>query len=69
MTGTKKKVQILEENGKDPPFPWQAVWIVCRVLVRNQDKKPLWRKLTPHITVMKPMSDLCWVCQRSNGAL
>ena len=29
----------------------------------------LWRKLLPTITVMKPMSDLCWVCQQHSTAL
>ena len=29
----------------------------------------LWQKLTPHITVMKPMTDLCWVCQQNSNAI
>lgn len=29
----------------------------------------LWRMLTPQITVMKPMTDLCWVCQQNSSAL
>ena len=29
----------------------------------------LWRKLLPHITVMRPMTDLCWVCQQNSVAL
>ena len=29
----------------------------------------LWRKLLPHIRVMKPMSDLCWVCQQNSTAI
>ena len=28
-----------------------------------------WRKLLPHVRVMKPMSDLCWVCQQNSVAL
>ena len=28
-----------------------------------------WRDLTPHIVVMKPMSDLCWVCQKNSSAI
>ena len=24
---------------------------------------PIWRQLTPQVLVMRPMSDLCWVCQ------
>ena len=23
-----------------------------------------WRRLIPHVTVMKPMTDLCWECQQ-----
>ena len=26
----------------------------------------LWRQLVFHMTVMKPMSDLCWVCQQNS---
>lgn len=29
----------------------------------------LWRELTPYITVMKPMTDLCWVCQQNSTAI
>ena len=29
----------------------------------------LWRQLTPQIMVMKPMSDLCWVCQQNSRAI
>ena len=29
----------------------------------------MWRKLTPHIMVMKPMTDLCWVCQQNSMAI
>lgn len=29
----------------------------------------LWRVLAPFITVMKPMTDLCWVCQQNSAAL
>ena len=29
----------------------------------------LWRQLVPHITVMKPMSDLCWICQQNSVAI
>ena len=29
----------------------------------------LWRELAPHITVMKPMTDLCWVCQQNSTAM
>ena len=29
----------------------------------------LWRQLLPNIVVMKPMSDLCWVCQQNSTAI
>ena len=29
----------------------------------------LWRTLTPQIMAMKPMTDLCWVCQQNSSAL
>ena len=28
----------------------------------------LWRQLLPHVVVMKPMSDLCWLCQQNSTA-
>ena len=28
-----------------------------------------WRELAPHILVMKPMSDLCWLCQKNSSAI
>ena len=29
----------------------------------------LWRQLLPHVVVMKPMSDLCWICQQNSTAI
>ena len=29
----------------------------------------LWKELTPQIVVMKPMTDLCWTCQKNNAAV
>jgi hypothetical protein len=29
----------------------------------------LWRQLLPYVIVMKPMSDLCWVCQQNSTAI
>jgi hypothetical protein len=26
----------------------------------------LWRQLTPQVVVTKPMSDLCWTCQKNS---
>ena len=28
-----------------------------------------WRELAPHIMAMKPMIDLCWVCQKNSSAI
>lgn len=29
----------------------------------------LWRRILPQITVTKPMSDLCWICQSNSAAI
>ena len=29
----------------------------------------LWRQLLSNVVVMKPMSDLCWVCQQNSSAI
>ena len=29
----------------------------------------LWRQLLPHVVVMKPMSELCWMCQKDSTAI
>ena len=29
----------------------------------------LWRQLLPFVVVIKPMSDLCWVCQQNSTAI
>lgn len=29
----------------------------------------LWRRYLPHIIRMKPMTDLCWVCQKNSTAI
>ena len=29
----------------------------------------IWRQLLPHLVVMKPMSDLCWLCQQNSTAI
>jgi hypothetical protein len=31
--------------------------------------RQLWRQLLPYIVLSKPMTDLCWVCQRNNGLI
>ena len=27
----------------------------------------LWKQLNPYVVVTRPMTDLCWMCQRNNG--
>jgi len=29
----------------------------------------LWHQLLPNVLVMKPISDLCWICQRNKTAI
>ena len=29
----------------------------------------LWRLYAPRITIMKPMTDLCWICQKNSTAM
>ena len=29
----------------------------------------LWKQLTPHVVVTKPMSDLCWTCQKNSNLI
>lgn len=29
----------------------------------------MWRDLLPNILIMKPMSDLCWLCQQNSTAI
>lgn len=55
----------------------QAVWIqyklscdeACEQAAEYSTFCTLWRKLVPYITVMKPLSDLCWVCQKNSNAI
>ena len=28
-----------------------------------------WCELAPHILVMKPITDLCWICQKNSAAI
>ena len=43
----------------------QAVWIEYKLASNEADIKVA-HQFAPHITVMKPMSDLCWVCQQNS---
>ena len=29
----------------------------------------IWKKYLPHIVIIKPMSDLCWVCQQNTNKI
>ena len=54
-----------------------SVWVIYKLACEEAGLRfaayntfcTLWRTLVPHITVMKPMSDLCWVCQQNSTAL
>ena len=55
---TKREVWELYHDAAIEQDGSTAVWysIFCR----------LWKKLTPHIVVIKPISDLCWTCQKNS---
>ena len=36
-------------------------------VVRLTSFRSLWKQLLPYVVIGKPMSDLCWVCQRNNS--
>jgi hypothetical protein len=53
------------------------VWLLYKEACEKAEKRTLafttfswlWRKQVPHILVMKPMTDLCWFCQRNTNLL
>ena len=47
----------------------QAAMISVMRAVAYSTFTQLWRQLLPNIVVMKPMSDLCWVCQQNSTAI
>jgi len=42
-----------------------SVWCVYSTAMEAQSQE-LWNQLTPHIFLMRPMSDLCFTCQHNN---
>ena len=58
-------------------YKLSAVWVEYKLSADEAGLKAaaystfciMWRKLTPHIMVMKPMTDLCWVCQQNSMAI
>ena len=50
------------------------VWELCQEAAAEKSMKSvgystftrLWRELLPYIIVMKPMTDLCWLCPRNS---
>jgi len=60
-----------------PLITLQSVWVEYVVSCKEAGVRAaqystftaLWRQLTPQIQVMKPMSDLCWVCQQNSRAI
>ena len=47
----------------------QAATLESMRLVSYSTFTSLWRQLLPHVVVMKPMSDLCWQCQKNSTAI
>ena len=55
----------------------QSVWVLYKLACDEAEIRAaeyttfcsLWNKLVPKITVMNPMSDLCWVCQQNSRAI
>ena len=53
------------------------VWELYQQAASAQSMRPvcystftsLWQQLLPHVVVMKPMSDLCWMCQKNSTAI
>ena len=53
------------------------VWELYQQAASRESMRPvsystftsLWRQLVPHVVVMKPMSDLCWQCQKNSTAI
>ena len=53
------------------------VWELYQQAATQESMRPvcyatftsLWRQLVPHVVVMKPMSDLCWQCQKNSTAI
>jgi hypothetical protein len=73
MPGYKRDdVQLLPSNTTK-----KAVWVQYKISCDQAGLQAaayttfaaLWRQLTPQIRVMKPMSDLCWVCQKNSVAI
>ena len=60
-----------------PLITLQSVWVEYVVSCKEAGVRAaqystftaLWRQLTPQIQVMKPTSDLCWVCQQNSRAI
>ena len=55
---TKKEVwQLYEQSATET----EGTKAVCYSLFCH-----FWRQLTPHVVITKPMSDLCWTCQKNS---
>ena len=57
----------------NPQGVWMQYKISCEAAGLQAAAYPtltsLWRQLTPQIRIRKPMSDLCWVCQKNSTAI
>ena len=59
LSTTKRNVWLLYSNSLEQTHHRVSHTMFCI----------LWKKLIPHIMVTRPMSDLCWVCQRNSVAI
>ena len=68
----RSDVQLLPSNTTK-----RALWTSYQAAAVTAGQRPvryssfcdLWRKLVPQVLIMRPMSDLCWVCQQNSTAI
>lgn len=62
---------------RDFPCLSQSVWLEYKVACEEVGIRvasytlfcQMWKDLLPHITVMRPMTDLCLVCQKNSVSI
>ena len=71
---------LLQSSGRVPGYKSSDIQLLPSSTTKRQvweSMRPvsystftsLWRQLLPHVVVMKPMSDLCWMCQKNSTAI
>ena len=73
IPGYKRSDVQLLPSSTTKHLVWQQY---CAALVSSTHQQvaystfcTIWRRVTPHILVTKPMSDLCWICQSNSTAI